>query len=256
MPEIVFFLGGHDLEMLTIRTLLDEHHIRYVDKRLSWENASLAEYAEELRCYAKDGEVTVYGVELHEKGVTDIPDNYRRVDHHNDYSYLPSALEQTADILGVQLNREQQLIAANDSGYIPAMQALGAGKEEIEYIRLLDRRAQGVTEADELEAEEAIQNKMLRDGIIIVKSGISRFSPITDRLYPYERLLVYTDDELMYYGKGKGCLVSYFKDEITAGRMFHGGGDTGFIGTVKRVFSKEAIIDLKDKIISMIPPDI
>lgn len=255
MSEMIFFLGGHDLEMLTIRALLEENHIRYFDKNLSWGDASLAGYAEELSRYAHDGGVTVYGVELQEKGVTDIPDNYKRIDHHNDYSHLPSALEQTADILRVQLNREQKLIAANDRGYIPAMLALGADKEEMEHIRLLDRRAQGVTEADELQAEEAIRHKVMCGDIVVVKSGTNRFSPIADRLYPYERLLIYTDDEIMYYGKGKELLVAYFKNEIAEGRMFHGGGDTGFIGTVKSVFTKDAIIELKNKIISMIPPD-
>lgn len=255
MAEKIFLLGGYDLEMLTIRALLEEHHIRYYDKRLHWADASLAQYAGELSRYANNKEVAVYGVELQEKGVTDIPDNYIRIDHHNDYHHLPSALEQTAAILRVHLDDEQRLIVANDQGYIPAMQALGAGKEQIERIRMLDRQAQGVTGADELLAVEAIKNKTIQHGVTVVKSGTNRFSPIADRLYPYEKLLIYTDDELMYYGTGKKRLAAWFKDEIDTGKMFHGGGDVGYIGTVRAVFSKDEIIELKNKIVQLIPPD-
>ena len=256
MTEKIFLLGGYDLEMLTIRALLKENHIRYVDKKLNWTNASLTKYTDELNRYANDAAVTIYGIELQEKDVAYIPANYIRIDHHNDYSHLPSALEQTAAILDVQLDAEQQLIAANDRGYISAMQALGANEDEIKRIRLLDRRAQGVTETDELLAEEAIRNKSETNGITIINSQMNRFSPITDRLYPYEKLLIYTNDELIYYGVGKASLVSYFKDEIASGKMFHGGGDCGFIGTVRSVYSKEDITGLKNKILAMIPPDI
>ena len=73
-------------------------------------------------------------------------DRYHRIDHHNEYCHLPSSLEQVASVLGVELNRKQRLIAANDVGYIPAMKALMATDEEIAEIRREDRRAQGVTE--------------------------------------------------------------------------------------------------------------
>ena len=43
----------------------------------------------------------------------------------------PAAPLQVADVLGVTPDRHMQLVAANDAGYIPAMQALNADKDEI-----------------------------------------------------------------------------------------------------------------------------
>ena len=42
--ESLFLLGGHDLEMLTIRNVLDAHGYTYVDHQLQWNNAKLSSY--------------------------------------------------------------------------------------------------------------------------------------------------------------------------------------------------------------------
>ena len=155
----LFLLGGYDLEMLTIKQLLEDRNDCVVaDKHLYWDNALLSAYQEELLEYA---DCEIYGIELREN-IT-VPDNYISIDHHNDRSSGPSTLEQVASILGVTLTRYQQLVAANDKGYIPAMKALGASKEEIDEIRRKDREAQGVTEEDELLAEQSIKNHLDRD---------------------------------------------------------------------------------------------
>lgn len=39
MGQQLFLLGGHDLEMLAIRSLLEKNHIPYKDHALSWHNA-------------------------------------------------------------------------------------------------------------------------------------------------------------------------------------------------------------------------
>lgn len=44
----LFLLGGHDLEMLTIRQQLDRTGIAYVDHQLRWDNARLSSYRKEL----------------------------------------------------------------------------------------------------------------------------------------------------------------------------------------------------------------
>lgn len=248
MKNTFFLLGGYDLEMLEIRDLLEKQKVTYFDNQLRWDNAFLNQYTDILPSYSKCKNTTIYGIELQEQGVTCIPENYIRIDHHNDYNSKPSSLQQVADILGVSLNRYQQLVAANDSGYIPAMQALGATPVEIMEIRRKDRAAQGVTEKDELLAEKAILEKSIKNNIIIIKAYSSRFSPICDRLYPYRQLLIYTDDELMYYGEGKKLLTKKFTEEIKDGKMFHGGSDNGYLGTVKGIFSKEEIIILKENI--------
>lgn len=252
MREKVFLLGGYDLEMQTIKELLEQMGIKYYDKHLSWNNATLNQYENELERYGNNAEFELYGIELQEKDAENIPMNYYRVDHHNDYSKKKSSLEQTAEILNVRLSWFQQLVAANDKGYIPAMQQSGASEKEIEKIRRQDRQTQGVTENDELLAEKAIEEKIMENGIIVVKSETNRFSPITDGLFPYEKLLIYTDDELMYYGKGKNLLVKHFEKEINSGKMFHGGGDEGFIGVAQNAHSIAEISELKNKIVELI----
>ena len=249
MREMIFLLGGHDLEMLTIRRLLEQHNKIFYDKALRWDNALLSHYSEQLEQYGDA--YNIYGIELTEKNV-DIPDNYYRIDHHNDYSTKPASLEQVASLLDVTLSREQQLIVANDKGYIPAMIALGANEDEIRQIREADRNAQGVTDTDEMLAVEAIEKKQQIGSVTVVLSETSRFSPIADRLYPCDRLLIYTKEELIFYGKGKARLVELYKKEIDEGKMFHGGGDYGYIGAARAVFSKSEISEMKDCIVKQI----
>ena len=242
----LFLLGGYDLEMLTIKQLLEGRDDCVVmDKHLRWDNARLSAYKDELQQHTYNN---IYGIELQED-ITQ-PQHYHRIDHHNDWNYKPSALEQVAMVIGTTLNRYQQLVAANDRGYIPAMQSLSATREEIARIRKEDRKAQGVTEAEEQLAEDSVRNNLQEYGSLrMVKSQTSRFSAICDRLFPYKRLLIYTDHEWMFYGEGKTELVKILKDEITEKKVFYGGGDTGYIGSVKHAYSKEKIEYFVERII-------
>ena len=228
-----FLLGGHDLEMLTIKQILERREDCVVlDKHLRWDNAFLSAYQDDIK--GNDG--TIYGIELRE----DIPvkSNYHRIDHHNDKEGLPSALEQVAEILNVELNRLQILIAANDKGYIPAMMALSATKEEIAEIRRADRSAQGIGVKEERLAEESIAKGLSHHGqLTVVKSQTPHFSPICDRLFPYKNLLIYTDSEWTFYGDGKKELETLFANEIKINKIYHGGGDNGYIGAVRNVYS-------------------
>ena len=123
--------------------------------------------------------------------------NVKFIDHHNERSNEPSSIEQVADLLNITLTREQQLIAANDKGYIPVMEALDATKEEINDIRRRDRQAQGIVNNDELLGERSIKENLIeKDGIQIEKSLTARFATITDKLYPYKCLLVYNENAL------------------------------------------------------------
>lgn len=231
---MAFLLGGYDLEMLTIKELLEERgDCVILDKHLSWSNALLSAYQQDLY---ENPYKDIYGLELQED--IPLPGNYHRIDHHNDWNHMPSSLEQVAEVLGMTLNWHQQLVAANDKGYIPAMQAMGATKSEIEDIRKKDRKAQGVSNSEEELAEQSIDNNLSRHGsLLIVKSLTSRFSPICDRLFPYRRLLIYTDEEWIFFGDGKANLVSALAADLNQGKVFHGGGDNGYLGAVKGVFS-------------------
>lgn len=243
----IFLLGGHDLEMNTIAKLLEERNIIYKDHSLQWHEAYLSRYAQDILPFIDKSQYQVYGIELQE----DVPlmDNYNRIDHHNQYAGLPSALEQVAALLNYSLNHYQLLVAANDKGYIPGMENVGATVEEIQQIRMEDRKAQGVTEEDEILAEKAIQNnKEIWADLLIVRAYTSRFSPICDRLYPYKRLLVYNDQELVYYGRGSSLLADKFGDQLSIGHMFCGGGKNGYLGTKKGIYSPEELQQIINQI--------
>ena len=248
-PEKLFLLGGKDLEIKTIKELIKrQRNCDFIDRNLRWENACLSKYKDVLDSFKK---TDIYAVELMEDIEIDDEwkDRYHRIDHHNEYCQLPSSLEQVASVLGVELNRKQRLIAANDVGYIPAMKALMATDEEIAEIRREDRRAQGVTEKDERLAEQSIvENLMKTDKLIVVKSLTSRFSPICDQLFPYKRLLIYTDSEWVFYGEGKSELVQCNSGAIQEGKLYHGGGENGFIGSVKGKFSQDEIEQIVESI--------
>lgn len=237
-PHRVFLLGGYDLEMLTIRQMLEgKDNCVIMDKHLLWENARLSAYQDELSEFA---DYNIYGIELQED--IPIPNNYHRIDHHNDWTGKLSSIEQVAEVLGVKLTHYQQLVATNDKGYIPALKAFGASKEEIDDIRRRDRAAQGILEDDEALAEKAIaENLHIYKGLTVVKAFSSCFSPICDRMYSYQRLLIYTDFEWIFYGEGTAELVSLLAKDIHQKKVFYGGGDNGYIGTMQHAFSKEQI---------------
>ena len=144
-----------------------------------------------------------------------------------------------------------QLVAANDSRYIPGMIKLGASREEIDDIRRADRAAQGVSEGDdERLAEESLKScKGDASNLYVVKSLTSKFSTICDRMYPYRRLLIYNDDVAEFYGEGVNDLTSLFKSELDAKKMYHGGGDSGYLGTVSGKYNKEEIASIVDEIL-------
>ena len=248
MSKRIFLLGGNDLEMTTIKNLLVNAGEQFETHDLRWDNAKLSSYEKTLEEYGNSPDYQIYGVELNE----DIPhpDNYVRIDHHNDFANKPSSLEQVATLLGLEMDRLMQLVAANDSRYIPGMIKLGASREEIDDIRRADRAAQGVSEGDdERLAEESLKScKGDASNLYVVESLTSKFSTICDRMYPYRRLLIYNDDVAEFYGEGVNDLTSLFKSELDAKKMYHGGGDSGYLGTISGAYSKEEIAGIVDKI--------
>lgn len=248
MSNRIFLLGGNDLEMTTIKNLLVNAGEQFETHDLRWDNAKLSSYEKTLEEYGNSPDYQIYGIELNE----DIPhpDNYVRIDHHNDFANKPSSLEQVATLLGLAMDRHMQLVAANDSRYIPGMIKLGASREEIDDIRRADRAAQGVSEGDdERLAEESLKScKGDASNLYVVESLTSKFSTICDRMYPYRRLLIYNDDVAEFYGEGVNDLTSLFKSELDANKMYHGGGNSGYLGTVSGKYNKEEIAGIVDKI--------
>jgi len=173
--KYIFLLGGYDLEMLETRKILEQLHIAFFDNDFEW-GAKLSSYANRF-----DKEHVFVGVEL----LSDckLPENYIDFDRHNEKSKFPSLIEQVAELLRIELNHWQHLVAAIDKGYIPTLQVAGATKGELLKIRKVDRAAQGVTEGDERLTKLSLwENLTTEQGITIVKSLTSKFLTIIDRL--------------------------------------------------------------------------
>lgn len=245
-PKFQFFLGGKDLEMATITQLLHERGVPCSDKSLGW-GARASDYADEIEAAGLigRGETTVVLVELE----PDLPSDggadrgYRivHVDHHGSRSNGPASILQVCELLGVEPTREHLLVAANDSGYIPAMRAMGASDEEVKRIRAADRAAQGVTREMENAARIALE-RLFRDGNLrIVHLPHAKCSTVTDRLFETwpddrENLLVTTPPErpiesgrpevqLNYFGRGDVCAA--LKERYAPHRSWGGGKGFG-----------------------------
>lgn len=232
--DLIFLLGGRDLEMVEIGNSLKAKGLIFHDRNLHW-GAKLSAYQDLF-----DESHIFVGIEL----IPDIPlpRHYIEIDHHNNKSHLPSSIEQLAELLGIDLSRYQELVAANDKGYIPALKLKDASLEEINEIRYLDRKAQGVNEEDERLAEESLNSFKTKIGdLIIINSATPRFSCITDRLFPYSKLLIWRKDYLVYYGKGSQTIADYLDDLINQQKAYHGGGENGFVGIAESAISEKVL---------------
>lgn len=249
--DLIFLLGGYDLEMLEIRNILHTHGLKFLDKHLAW-GAKLSDYRDEF-----DNMYTFVGIELIQD--TEPPEHYIDINHHNEKVKKDSSLEQVIALLKsklgieIELTRELQLVAANDKGYIPALQQMGAKPNEIADIRRRDREAQGITTEDELLAEQSIcENGTNVAGITIIKSLTSRFAAITDRLFPCSKLLIYTEQELTYYGEDVSLLIIANEDLIKQKKAYYGGGENGFFGIGFNNLPTRELIKTKNKILSIL----
>lgn len=203
--NMVVFLGGNDAEMNEIRQVLIQNGIETQDKNLGW-GAKASAYAEEIAAAALSGK-TVVTVEL-ERDI-ELPEGSIEVDHHGDRSSEPASILQVLSLLGLEPTRMQLLLAANDSGFIPAMLAQGATQEEVAAVRLLDRQAQGITPEQEAEAERAISVAETINGVTVVRMAHSKCATVTDRLFdpnkPQCLLILSGDGESNFYGERALC---------------------------------------------------
>jgi len=230
--QYIFLLGGHDLEMLEIKKILDEMKLKYLDNNLEW-GAKLSSYATVF-----DKEHIFVGIEL----IADCaqPAQYIEIDHHNENSHLPSSIERVAEMLGIKLNKWQKLVATNDIGYIPALELAGATETEISKIRKQDRLAQGVTEKDEQLAKQSIEEYKYTIGkVTIVESLTSKFSLITDILYPFGELLIRHGTAFTYYGEKAKIFTKQYKKKIETGRAYTGGKLDTYFGIDTNYFEKD-----------------
>lgn len=201
--KYIFFLGGYDAEMVTIKAILDREELPYFDKKLQW-GAILSEYKDELAALPEDYLPVLIELRLD----IQYPERSVIIDHHNERAGKDrqTSIEQVALLLGIRLDRHQQLVSANDRGHIPAMKLLRASDEEVESIRQFDRKCQGVTEDDEKKAEVSIRDRAekLTPDTILVHSLTEKSSPIMDRLYQkVKHLFILTPTNgFSYFGIG------------------------------------------------------
>ncbi len=241
--KYIFLLGGHDLEMEEIGKILLSRGLKYYDLNLEW-GAKLSAYSAFF-----DDKHTFVGIELIKDA--EPPKKYREIDHHNERSGMPASIVQVAALLDIELDRRQQLIAANDRGYISGMLALGASKEEVKEIREADRRAQGVTDIDEQQAEAAIASGVTLGDLLVVYYEGLRFSPVTDRVHS-KQLMVWNYKTLNYYGSETALLKEHFQSLVSEGKAYFGGKPLSFFGLVPNCFDKAQIEKLKDEIIRLV----
>lgn len=213
LPPFAFFLGGQDLEMVTIAALLadlrKEDHRRLAavyDRKLPW-GARASAYGDEVAKASESGWLPV----LVELGCDmGLPLGCIVIEHHGDRSGGPSALRQIFDLLAMperRWTRDLALVAANDKGYIPAMARMGATAEEIAEIRRRDRRAQGITVEEEAAGLAAVARADLRlDGsLIVVQLPHERTATVADPLAlrgDRRDLLILCPTSTQFFGDG------------------------------------------------------
>lgn len=214
--------------------------------------------AGEIAKVAEEGKTPVV-IELTDVSpYTKLPENTVVVDHHGSKSQNKASILQVCDLLGIKATRDMQLVAANDSGYIPAMLEIGATKEEVDKIRLADRKCQGIKDEEEKQAEEALK-KMVKvpfgeDELIMVKLPHSRTATVADRLFekdkPQNLAILSADGEINYYGHGDICEKLTKEFGGWSGGAGYGKADgSGYWGAggadAKKVF--RAIIDMNQE---------
>ncbi len=211
--NFIFCLGGHDLEMLTIQQLLAENHQNVLDKHLSW-GAAASVYQYEIQ-QARLQHVTPVLIEL--QNDLGLPaEHVILIDHHNTQAGItqPTALHQVFQRLQLPTSRWTRwfdLVAANDIDHIQGLQALNASQTEIQQIREADRRAQGISVADDVAAQKALASLDVKaDGALtIVHLTHHRTTAVVDALHPalggvgYRNLLVISHQEVNFFGEGK-----------------------------------------------------
>lgn len=182
-----FFLGGHDLEMIEIAALV--HEVRgfeaVCDKGLAW-GARVSHCAAEITAAHAQGLISV-AVELSDDMPVDWPPRARLVlvDHHGARAGEPASIRQVFKLLGLpesRWTRRMDLVAANDSGHVAAMRAIGADEREMRAIRADDRAAQGITPAEETAGLAALRTAVpvLNGAALLVCLPHDRSATVTD----------------------------------------------------------------------------
>lgn len=217
--RLVFFLGGRDLEMVTIRALLQAHApTMFHDKGLAW-GARASAYQGEIESALAEGKTPVL-IELENDLGLDPAMPMVVIDHHGERAGAeePTSLHQVFRLLGLPAaawTHWHELVAANDRGHILALLKAGATQEEIVRVRAADRAAQGITPEEEAQGERAAAcaETLLEGKLTITRLPHSRTATVADRLHHalggagYKNLLVLCPHEVDFFGTGSLVLA-------------------------------------------------
>jgi hypothetical protein len=171
-----FVLGGNDAEMVRIKEILDAQGIGSVQPSKFWGPKSFG--PEQIGAEGMKPGTRVVFVEASPSPEFPAVRASVVIDHHGDNAGLPASILQVLDLLHVEPTRWDLVIAANDSGWFPGLQKLGATSEE-----MADRSAQGITPEHEAEAERALGAPIEMIGNIrVIRMAHSKCAPVGDRI--------------------------------------------------------------------------
>jgi hypothetical protein len=266
-----FFLGGRDLEMVTIRDLLAEAGIETVsDRNLGW-GAKASQYGDEIAQRLSEGYKPVL-IEL-EEDIGFESEQVEIVDHHGDRAGkdAPTSLQQVYKLLGLdfeQAPEEHRAVAANDRGHVPELREQGFSAERIRSIREKEWAVKGITQEEMTQAVNAIRQYLeISLGVVIVRcmehdrsfliadllleefSDRWRGDEIPSEAIEPAILLVEGPSEWNLYGPG--WAIEALKDRYPIEQTWDGGALPlrGYWGASKTVVSasSEALINAIDK---------
>lgn len=246
--KLAFFLGGQDLEMITIAGFLNDRQAVVYDKHLAW-GAKLSDYRSELsEAIARSMTPVLVELDFQLEEERNYNSEFIVIDHHGSKAGKdkPTSLEQVAYLFGItpqqfSCNRHWVLVAANDRGHIAQMLALNppATKDEILKIRTCDLSAQGVSEAMIEQAKNDLfaVSQTLNGALTVLRSTHDRTGLSAEVLEPlwggpgYRNLLVFAPNQVGFYGDGE--IVLRLAKASPQGSCWYGGTlpDHGFWGS-------------------------
>jgi len=210
------FLGGRDLEMVTIARLLKtQAGVVVHDIGLAW-GARASSYENDIREALFQGHSVIL-VELLDDLPFEIPlDKLQIIDHHGLLAGhgKPTSIEQIFRFFQFPpeaWSRELALVSANDRTHIKGMVAINATVEEIRSTREQDRAAQGISVEEERQGREALQHveRHFEGRLTVVTLPHSRTATVTDPLDSnlggpgYENLLILSPTQTTFFGSGQ-----------------------------------------------------
>ena len=234
--EKLFIVPNNDGEAIEIQNVLKTAGLNFLVTKQAW-GSSWSNLEPEIKEYIYKFKGIIYGVELQGNALTNQCVN---IDHHryqdDDRTNPLSCLEQIALLIGVELTYTQKAISDRDKGHIRLMRENGYPEDIIQLVGWLDRKAQGITEEQELQSLLICRRIFDEIGIhkvnnLVVTLPHNRCQTVRDIAYnTYNNILLFSpNNEFNYYGQGDICckLQEQFNGWLSANAATLGHGYAG-----------------------------